>query len=179
MSVPGSTLMKIWQEGANEFFDGQWETTSIFLLTDLANRMVGWDGEVLVLHPNAFSPTNWEYKSMARLFEPHLEAVADRELFDKKEREPFFSCKKKMGCHESCGEKFEELKERDAFGKEDWEIDVSSTYVMHAFNNGMEKIRGWDHVVDLRYVLRRQSNYARIVYPAVKHAVDAGVVIVE
>lgn len=30
--------------------------------------------------------------------------------------------------------------------------------------------------VDLKHVMARQSNYARAVYPAVKHAVDVGII---
>ncbi|AEO65348.1 uncharacterized protein THITE_2043312 [Thermothielavioides terrestris NRRL 8126] len=42
-----------------------------------------------------------------------------------------------------------------------------------------QQIRGWDGRITLRYVLAQQSNYARAVFPAVWHAVQAGVIPVE
>jgi hypothetical protein len=59
-------------------------------------------------------------------------------------------------------------------GKAEWEIDYSSSYVIHAFD-GLADLY-WPKRVDLEYVVARQSNYARAVYPAIKHAMDVGII---
>lgn len=59
-------------------------------------------------------------------------------------------------------------------GRAEWEVDYSGSYAIHAFDGKPEGY--WLKRVDLEYVMARQSNYARAVYPAVKHAVDAGII---
>jgi hypothetical protein len=58
--------------------------------------------------------------------------------------------------------------------REEWEIDYSASYVIHAFHNVV--IEGWDNQITLEYVNARQSNYARAVYPAIWHAIWNGVI---
>lgn len=58
--------------------------------------------------------------------------------------------------------------------EEDWEVDYSSSYVIHAFDGKPQ--RYWPKQVSLEYVIARQSNYARAVWPAVQHAIEAGIV---
>lgn len=56
------------------------------------------------------------------------------------------------------------------------EVDFSSSYVLHAFDNPLPRVLGKNFKVDLKYVLARRSNYARVVYPAVWRAVQEGVI---
>lgn len=165
MSVPGSLFIELLIGGSNEFFDGSWSRVSTDFLTDLANRMSVVPGEVLILQSNAFSPVGWELPGIERLFRPHFEIPARQPLFQGITEE-----------EGTCEGVFGWLREKEISGKEEWEVEFSSTYVLHAFDEGIERIRGWDHVVDLEYVLRRQSNYARAVFPAVRHAIEVGVV---
>ncbi len=60
--------------------------------------------------------------------------------------------------------------------KEDGALDFSSSYVLHAFDNGFEEFLGKGKEIDVRYVLERRSNYARAVFPAVWRAVEEGVI---
>lgn len=60
--------------------------------------------------------------------------------------------------------------------KEKGGLDFSSSYVLHAFDNGMEGFLGEGREIDVRYVLERRSNYARAVFPAVWRAVEEGVI---
>ncbi len=62
--------------------------------------------------------------------------------------------------------------------KHSWEYEFSATYTLHAFNNVNGEYAGFKGIT-LEYVLRRQSNLAKAVYPAVKHALDTGVLPVE
>lgn len=47
--------------------------------------------------------------------------------------------------------------------------------MLHAFDGSIAELRGWDHRIDVKYVLDRQSNFARAVFPAVWHAVQTGI----
>ncbi|PNY29671.1 Uncharacterized protein TCAP_00415 [Tolypocladium capitatum] len=165
MSAANSSLMKIYHHAAHEFFDGAWATASIHLLTDLANRLLPLPSEVLILQPQAFAPTSWELEDQKRLFLPTLRASAPRE---RPEQGGVGSA--------TCRDALAWLRRREEDATDEWELDFSSTYVLHAFDDEMAKIRGWDHRIDVAYVLSRQSNYARAVYPAVWDAVRRGII---
>ncbi|POR35613.1 Uncharacterized protein TPAR_04189 [Tolypocladium paradoxum] len=166
MSTANSSLMKIYYHAAHEFFDGAWETASIHLLTDLANRLLPLPSEVLILQPQAFAPTSWELEDQKRLFLPTLRAGGPQGS----------SVDGGVGSAATCRDALAWLRQREGGETDRWELDFSSTYVLHAFDDGIAKIRGWDHKVDVGYVLSRQSNYARAVYPAVWDAVQKGII---
>ncbi|KAH8664507.1 hypothetical protein BX600DRAFT_301105 [Xylariales sp. PMI_506] len=177
MSIPNSTLMEIYYHAAHEFFDGSWATASVYLLTDLATRLSPLPSEVLILHPRAFAPTSWELEDQKRLFSPKLPSPNSTSHST--------TITKVEDLESSCQDILAWLKDSergendvDPTGRlrDDWELDLSSSYVLHAFDDEIGKIRGWDHQVDLKYVLARQSNYARAVYPAIRHAIQAGVI---
>jgi hypothetical protein len=81
-----------------------------------------------------------------------------------------------VGELKTCRDIFSWLEEKEKYRLEDWEMDFSSTYILHAFDDYIQKISGWNHKRDLDYILARQSNYARAVYPAIAHAIRAGVI---
>jgi hypothetical protein len=165
MSKPGSLMMEISSQAAEQFFDGGWNTVGPYLLTDLANRMAAIPGEVLILQPEAFAPVSYQLADQKRLFEPRVEQ--DMAIIGDATRE----WDRNGGT--ACTDVLAWLKELKL---EKWEIDFSSTYVLHAFDDDLSRIRGWDHVIDVKYVLARQSNYARAVYPAIRHAIEAGLI---
>ena len=59
-------------------------------------------------------------------------------------------------------------------GEAEWEKDYSGSCILHAFKGISDP--EWPKKVDLEYVIARQSNFARAVYPAVKHAVEVGII---
>ncbi len=168
MSIPNSNFMDIWHQASHEFFDGRWETASIALLTDLGNRLAAIPHEVLILQPNAFAPMSWELGDQKRLFTPHSDVRAAGGRLHIGNRDPKEE--------DSCRDKIRWLQEEERPGKADWEVEFTSTYVLHAFDDHIKKIWGWDHQINLEYVLARQSNYAREVYPAIRHAIAAGII---
>jgi hypothetical protein len=181
MARPGSMLMTVWRAASHRFYDGKWDTASIQLLTDLAQRMVAVPGEVLILHPRALAPTSWEKADQANLFLPRLPAMA---LPGGEEEDPSAVGLMRAlagGGDGSCVAALDWLTRREAERGDDGAaagvLDLSSTYVLHAFDGDVRRLGGgWDGVVDLAYVLARRSNYARAVFPAVWHAVQAGVI---
>lgn len=166
MSRPGSLMVEIASQAAQQFWDGDWNTVGPYLLTDVAGRMAAIPGEVLILQPEAFAPVSYLLKDQERLFKPHLER--EMAMTDNATRE-WDQYEIGVGCTDVLAW----LKGRKL---EKWEFDFSNTYVLHAFDDAVSRIWGWDHLVDVKYVLARQSNYARAVYPAIKHAIEAGVI---
>jgi hypothetical protein len=165
MSMPRSMMMEIYIRAAHQVFDGSWAKASVLLLTDISNRFSAIPHEVLILQPTAFAPTSWEFADQERLFKPHSETPAGKDVFERP-----------LGELKSCKDIFSWLEEKEKYKLEDWEIDFSSTYILHAFDDDIPKISGWNHKRDLDYILARQSNYARAVYPAIAHAIRAGVI---
>ena len=56
-----------------------------------------------------------------------------------------------------------------------WQLDYSETYMLHAFSpkRNNDPTPNFEEITP-RYVLERQSNFARAVYPVAKHMYDAG-----
>lgn len=157
-------MMEVCSQAAEQFWDGGWSTVGPYLVTDVAPRMAALPGEVLILQPEAFAPVSYELADQERLFKPHVEHTMG--MGD-------VAGKLKLDGNggAACTDVLAWLKERRL---EKWEVDLSSTYVLHAFDDNLKSIRGWDHVIDVKYVLQGQSNYARAVSPAIRHAIEAG-----
>ncbi|KAK1764086.1 hypothetical protein QBC33DRAFT_562143 [Phialemonium atrogriseum] len=51
------------------------------------------------------------------------------------------------------------------------ELDFSGIYVLLAFDDSIPELRGWNHRIDVKYVLDPQSNSARAAFSAVWHAI--------
>jgi hypothetical protein len=150
------------------FYNGVW-AVSVDILTDLAYRLHAVPGEVLIVHPRAFAPASWEVEDEERLFKPHRGSTSGMLPDDAARQQP------PKELRNTCADALAWLGARERAGHvEDWEMDFSSTYVLHAFDN--DKIWGWDGKITLEYVLARESNYARAVYPAVWHAIQEGVI---
>ncbi|KAF4619103.1 hypothetical protein G7Y89_g14744 [Cudoniella acicularis] len=168
LAKPHSTMMAIFNKAADEFFDGGWVTGSVLLLTDLANRISAIPSEVLILQPQAFTPSSYEFEDEKRMFKPHFKTPPPEDL------SAFNGPAELSG---TCHDALEWLKVREAEGRvEKWEIDFSSSYILHATDDYIDRIWGWDHQIDLKYILARQSNFARAVYPAIRHAIQDGVI---
>lgn len=177
LARPNTALLNIWTKASDEAFDGRWETASIHLLTNLANRLMAIPREILILHPSAFAPVSWEYEDQKRLFIPNklpsspLTSSVTPSMTAIEQGEP-------GRLLATCMDAVSWLEEREKAesDREEWEIDFSSTYILHAFDDLAETLPGWDHNIDVGYVLARRSNYARAVYPAIAHAVRSGVI---
>ena len=138
------------------------------LLTDLATRLISIPSEVLILEPRAFSPMSWQFEDQKRLFKPsspdpigHLPPAPPTAGL-----EDTATCRSALVW----------LQQREVVETDSQAVDFSGSYVLHAFDNSLDKIWGWDRVIDVKYVLERRSNYARAVFPAVWHAVQAGII---
>lgn len=167
LAEKGSTLMRIFQDWQHEAYNGDWAVHSVVLLTDLCYALAPMAREVLILPKHAFSPSSWLKSDLSLLFEPHNDATTLR-VADEAALPPVptnFIEARAYWAAIRAGNRIQE----------DWEVDYSGAYMIHAFDN--EKI--WHDTVTLDYVLSRKSNYARVVYPAVLHAIENGLIEVE
>src|SRR5438045_2720644 len=133
-------------QAAQQFWDGDWNTVGPYLVTDVAKRMAAIPGEVLILQPEAFAPFSYMFKDQEGLFKPHLER--EMAMTDNATRE-----RDQYAIGAGCADVLAWLMGRKL---EKWEFDFSNTYVLHAFDNEVSRIWGWDHSVDVKYVLARQ-----------------------
>ncbi|KAK6850035.1 hypothetical protein PG995_013868 [Apiospora arundinis] len=176
LSRPHSNLATIFAEAMDAFYNGVW-AISVDILTDLAYRLHAVPGEVLIMNPLAFAPASWELADKKRLFKPYGNAAPPVMIQGE--------------CHDgddtgdglptvpgnTCADALAWLQERKHRATEGWEMDFSATYVLHAFDDDASQVGGgWDGKITLPYVLARQSNYARAVFPAIRHAIKAGVI---
>ncbi|KAL5352275.1 hypothetical protein ACLOAV_002222 [Pseudogymnoascus australis] len=160
---PGSALLSIFMSEQHRVFDNRWTTHSVELLSTLAYRLQAVPAEVLILGIQAFTPSGWKKNDIEALFTPHTETEevsrGDGSLLE-------IPTSFQDAADYWTGSEWE--------GRAEWEVDYSGSYAIHAFDGKPEGY--WPKRVDLEYVMARQSNYARAVYPAVKHAVDAGII---
>jgi hypothetical protein len=178
MHKPRSVLLSIFKEAQHDVFDDEWTTHSTLLLTDVTNRLVPMPGEVLILQRNAFAPSSWRLEDTQSLLKPHLETAP----LSSSEADagglwpvPTTAAEARKWWDDRLST-YAWWSDNKTVRREEWEIDYSASYVIHAFHNS--KIAEWDNEITLGYVTARQSNYARAVYPAIWHAIDTGVITV-
>ncbi|KAK9326676.1 hypothetical protein V1520DRAFT_366067 [Lipomyces starkeyi] len=165
MAIKGSEMMRIWLKYEHIVYDGGWITHAVILLTNLSRKLVMIPHEVLILDRYALAPSSWEQEDAQSLFGSHSEAHAPH-LGPADPHRPALTTEN--------AEVLWELAR--ASSREEWENDYSCSYAIHAFkNNDLHDFEG----ITLRYVLSRQSNFARAVYPAVQHAIDTGIIALE
>ncbi|KAK9364894.1 hypothetical protein V1509DRAFT_655920 [Lipomyces kononenkoae] len=169
MAIKGSELMRLWYEYEHIVYDGGWITHAVILLTDLSRTLAQIPNEVLILDRYALAPSSWERDDAQVLFGSHYDAQAPPSAAADPRR-PLLTTADAKTLWEA----------RRATSREEWAIDYSNTYAIHAFKNiDVENpLQDFDKIT-LHYVLSRRSNFARAVYPAVQHAIEAGIIPLE
>ncbi|KAK9384502.1 hypothetical protein V1515DRAFT_618036 [Lipomyces mesembrius] len=165
MAIKGSEMMRIWLKYEHIVYDGGYITHAVILLTNLSRKLVMIPNEVLILERYTLAPSSWEHDDAQSLFGSHSEAQAPH-LAAADPRHPALTTANAELLWEAAR----------ASTREEWENDYSSSYAIHAFkSNGLHDF----DKITLQYVLSRQSNFARAVYPAVQHAIDTGIIVLE
>ncbi|KAL2128224.1 hypothetical protein VTI74DRAFT_9480 [Chaetomium olivicolor] len=162
MAVQGGRMIRLWMERMHQVYDGGWTTHSNAALTTVGERLVREEGEVLILDREAFAPGSWEARDNDMLFAVQNGTVSNLEGVVQGDALATFD------------EAFEERWLHPERFPE-WERDWSSTYLLHAFSPHRfgHKVPGFEQITP-RYVLARQSNFARAVYPIAKMMYDQG-----
>ncbi|KAF2440084.1 glycosyltransferase family 32 protein [Karstenula rhodostoma CBS 690.94] len=167
MCAKGSQLAYLMARDGPRVFDGGWGTHAVDLITHLSDRLVGVDGEVLILDEKAWAPTSWVPDSFDKLFRPHDDALpfGEEDVHADKEQDAVV----RWDAKENFGKK----------NASEWRMDFSPTYLLHAFKSRKHDDDGWYKEwkgVTVEYVMRRNSNFARAAYPLVKRMVEEGLV---
>ncbi|KAK0729488.1 glycosyl transferase [Lasiosphaeris hirsuta] len=161
----GARALALWRDEMHRVYDGaSWSGHVNGVLSRLCPRLMRIPGEVLVLEQDALQPGSWLVEDNLALFGIHDETRSNLEGVGQGGALPEFE--------EALMDRWEHPERFPP-----WERDYSSTYVLHAFDpkrNG-NPVPGFEHITP-RYVLDRQSNFARAVYPVAKHMYDAGLV---
>ena len=166
LSTPGNKMMTTYHKLQDSVFDGSWARHATELLTVLAQEFSTPDHQVLILPQDAFFPSAWYKSDLMMIYQVHDDAGA-----------PAINNK---GTHNVT----EFMEKFQLWGPETWRKDWRLSYVLHGWTSGIVQnfdkngqgnlFRGFGGIT-LEYVLARSSNFARAVYPAVKHAIDNGV----
>lgn len=164
IAVKDSNMMKTFLRAAHIVYDGGWVTASCILLTALARRLSIIPYEVMLMEADAFHPHMTNAADTAHMvFDDHPETPAE-------DGPPLRYYTSADG---------DELWDTKGQGVADWQWDgrpspnelYAASYATHAFKN-FEVAITFQYSVDA--LLARQSNFARMVYPAIRDAVDNG-----
>jgi hypothetical protein len=156
MSQVGSSLAYLMKRDQYKAFDGAWETHAVDLVTKISERLSRSPGEVLILDEKAMAPTGWWTESNDELFGPHNDtSIPLKPQVNDPTEDPM------------------QLWDNKARA-EDWEMDFSQTYFLHAFKSRGHDVPGFDGV-SVQYILARNSNYALAAWPIVQLALKDGV----
>jgi hypothetical protein len=164
LSTPASALITAFDALQNDAFDGQWATHSIDLFTRLVSDFAPWQNEVLVMEQDAFFPLDWE-TGVDVLYQLH----GDKEPKNETEPEDTDPFKSTTDIDDSLASRLQPT----------WALNWNVSYALHGWKSALAhrgRLFGKYGGISLGYVLARDSNFARAVYPAVKHALDNGVI---
>lgn len=155
MSHMGSSLAYLMKRDQYKAFDGAWETHAVDLVTHVSERLSRAPGEVLILDEKAMAPTGWWSESNDQLFGPHNDtSIPLKPQVNDPTEDPI-------------------LLWDDKARSEEWEMDFSQTYFLHAFRTRDYDIPDFEGI-SLPYVLARNSNYAFAAWPIVQRALKEG-----
>lgn len=163
MSVKDSALLKLMDIEAHNFFDGGWSSASTRLLAMIARKLTMIPNEVIILEQAAWAPGSWEPDDARHMFEQHWETPKWGENSDTEADVYKFESMTSADVEEVWA-----MNERHA----PWQEDFMSSYAIHGFKCAEVDTEGFTP----ENVLARQSNFARAVYPVVKHAIEEGLI---
>lgn len=155
LSVPDSQLVTAYQTLQDDVFDGRWTTHSVDLLTRLTDEFSVLDKEVLVMDHTAFFPLSWKAGDLATIYE--VGGPSDNSTTQNPSNFNLTSFVDTF-----------EMKVQNT-GRDLWK----TSYALHGFNSevkGSAEYFGEFGGITLDYVLARNSNFARAIYPVIKYA---------
>lgn len=171
MSTPGNKMITAYNALMNPIYDGGWETHSVFLITSVARDFASVGNQVMIAPQDTFFPLSWRKKDLKTLYQVHNDSYDDHYIG---ELEP-------NNNHNTTNltEFINNFTLRPK--KDSWQVDWRLSYAMHgwtsaikrSFNSTKELIGEYDGIT-LEYILARNSNFARALYPAVKDALEKG-----
>jgi hypothetical protein len=167
LSAPGNDLITAYHDLQDTVFDGAWSTHSVDLLTRLVSEFATRNQQVLVLEQDAFFPFDWEPKGVGEIYQVH-EPDEEEKWLQSNDTRPFNLTTF--------------INSFQLYPPKTWRKDWRVSYAIHGWNNNIhigDEIFGEFGGITLKYVLAKSSNFARAVYPAIKNALDEGVIRVD
>ena len=166
MATPGNRMISAYNALQNTIYDGGWETHSVFLLTSLAREFASVGNHVMIVPQDTFFPLSWEKGDLETLYQVHPDA-GELETNNR-----------------SIKNQTEFISNFHLWPPESWRHDWRLSYVLHGWTSSIKNnFDGNENTpelfdeykgISLDYILARNSNFARAVYPAVKDALDSG-----
>jgi hypothetical protein len=154
LTKPKSAMATIVKREQHAGFNGAWEA-NIQATTKTAEYLVNIPRQVLILDRHAFAPTHWFQESKDALFNAQ-EGLASPEPVQSNSTDIF---------------ELYNLTVRNRRARRDWEMDFSSTYMLHAFGTN-----DYNDQVHPARILSRTSNYGIATYWIVKAMVASGLI---
>lgn len=153
----------------NPVYDGGWETHSVFLLTSVAREFASMGNQVMIVPQDTFFPLSWGKDDLEALYQVQNDNNNNDD--DLGELEP----------NNNTANLTSFISNFTLFPSDTWRVDWRSSYMMHGwtsaikqyFEHTKELIGGYDGIT-LDYILARNSNFARAVFPAVEDALERG-----
>lgn len=182
MAVPEAELMTAFTLLQDRIFQtGEWTTHSIDLLTWLIRDFSGRDDgeQALLLSREAFCRIGWEEAQVRKFYT--IEDISGGKNM-RHEKEPIIHDDVTRNMTDYVAHFDRDEHETPVFNRETLPMDWRSSYVLHGWNSVVknvgdtQKVFGNDEGITLEYVMSRKSQFANAVYPAIKHAVDNGVI---
>jgi len=188
MAAYESDLISLFYALQDSTFDGGWTTHSVDLLSRLAQDFSGVDGQMLILEREVFYRLGYNKEDLIDLYHIYRGTGERREEHGDKRKEeiegpidkgdPIITSDECRNMTEYMNS-FEDNK-KGAKGKE--RVDWRGSYIIHGWSTQFMKYDNDDNImfgskggITLDYILAKKSKFASAVYPAVKHAMDNGV----
>lgn len=181
ISAPEAELMTAFTLLQDRIFDGEWTTHSVDLLTWLVRDFSGRvDGEqALLLSREAFCRVGWERHEVRAFYSIEDTKGKDQSQIDS---EPIILNNVTRDITEYVANFDRDEHYVENHNRDTPPMDWRGSYVLHGWNSVVkglgdtQAIFGNSEGITLEYVLARKSQFANAVYPAIKHAVDNGVI---
>jgi hypothetical protein len=163
LATPESDLITAWNALQDDTFDGGWTTHGNELLTRLVTLFAARDYQVLIMEQAAFFPSNWGPRGLDLIY-----GIQEPNWHEEELRNEITHPLNLTSLTES-------FKLHPVWRGE---LPLSESYALHGWNHAIGNVTRFGEFggITLEYVLARSSNFARAVYPAVKHALDQGVI---
>jgi len=166
MGLADSHIVQALDELQDPFFNGGWTTHSVLLLTRITRDIAAADSkdEVLVLEQNAFFPLSWEIGDLDTMYAVHDDWDGSEKWQKPADLVPF-----NLTSYADRVVSQEEVL---------WPFDT--TYSIHGWHSAIQPdvqyVFGDYGEITVDYILARKSYFAKAVYPALQHALDAGTI---
>lgn len=184
MAAPESALISVFYALQDKTFDGGWTTHSVGLLSRLAQDFSGVDNEMLILEREVFYRLGFNKEDLIDLYHIYRDnnngkrdENAEVIVGPTKQGDPIITSDDCRNVTEYVDDFNNERKNRNR----DKQVDWRGSYIIHgwttrlmSFDNANNVMFGSKGGITLDYILEKKSRFASVMYPAVKHAVDSG-----